>query len=90
MKLDYNEFKESFGAWAEAFKPFIESEKMFKIYERLKSDGEKELILPHSQNTFRAFATSHPERVKVVWFLMDPYSKLYPGRIKMPQATGLT
>jgi len=71
MQLDYNDFAGKFGAWAELFKPFIESKDMFDIYEKIKEDAKKEVILPDSDNTFKVFAKTIPEDIKVVWYLMD-------------------
>jgi len=84
-KLDYNEFVPLLGSWAELFKPFIEGEECFKIYEKLKS--EKEKIVPNSDSTFRAFAESYPDTIKQVWYLMDPYPRRYKD--KSNQATGI-
>jgi uracil-DNA glycosylase len=87
QKLDYEEFVPLLGSWAELFKEFIEGKEMWDIYQKLKEDGKKEVIVPTSENTFRAFGTSHPQNIKSVWYLMDPYPKMYKGRI--PQATGI-
>lgn len=85
--LDFEDFKDKFGAWAEKFKPFIEGEEMYELYQKLKS--EKEIIVPNSDNVFRAFSTTNPESIKVIWFLMDPYPKRYRGHRGLNQATGI-
>lgn len=86
-RLDYNEFAGMFGMWAELFKPFIEGEEMFKIYQRIKEDAKKEKIVPASDCTFRAFAKSNPNNIKSIWYLMDPYPRRYKNRVN--QATGI-
>ncbi len=97
-KLEFEDFRIRFGAWAEMFKPFIESKEMFDIFQKLKEDAwemdaegnllrRKEIICPASGDTFRCFATSNPEHVKVVVYLLDPYPRMYKGKIM--QATGI-
>lgn len=86
-KLDYNDFIPLLGAWAEKFRPFIEGEQMFNIYQKLKKDGSKEIICPDSDKIFRAFSCSSPDDVKSVWYMMDPYAKRYKSGVK--QATGI-
>lgn len=95
-RLNYEKFAPLFGAWAERFRPFIESEAMYNIYQRLKEDarqrkpnGQLDRVLPDPQNVFRAFQVSDPKKVKVVFYLMDPYPRLYPPRYRIPQATGI-
>ncbi len=86
-KLDYSKFEEKFGSWAEKFKPFIEGEKMWDIYQKIKKDSLSDTICPESINTFRAFKTTEPHNLKVIFYLMDPYPRLYSNG-KM-QATGI-
>lgn len=93
MTLNYEEFAGKFGAWADRFKPFIESKEMYDIFQKLKEDAwtpegkRKELICPDSSNTFRAFATTVPDNIRTIWYLMDPYPRRYKGGIM--QATGI-
>lgn len=101
LRLDFNNFKDKFGNWAPKFKPFIEGEEMFKIFETIRKDAfeekidvegnktfvKKEVIVPESKNTFRAFSTTNPIELKVIFYLMDPYPKRYGN--KVPQATGI-
>lgn len=86
-KMCYDEFEGSLGDWAPHFRPFIEGEKMYDIYQRIKKDAERERILPTSDNTYRAFKTTRYGQVKVIFYLMDPYPRVYKGGI--PQATGI-
>lgn len=86
-KLDYEDFAGMFGQWAEIFKPFIESKEMWDIYQRLKTDAQKEIIVPSSDMTFRAFSKTPPDRLKAIFFLMDPYPRRYKNRVN--QATGV-
>lgn len=67
--MEYETFAGLFGPWADMFRPFIEGEEMFKIYQKLKEG--KEIIVPSWDNTYRAFAKTHPDTLKVVWYLMD-------------------
>lgn len=86
-RLQYESFAGLFGLWADRFKPFIESKDMFDIYQKLKTDAKKEIIVPNSDAVFRSFATSNPSNLKVVWYLMDPYPRRYKN--KANQATGI-
>jgi len=87
-KLNYDEFAGMFGGfWAERFRPFIESKEMYDIYRRLKTDSQKEKIVPKSDDVFRAFACTDPNRIRSIWYMMDPYPKRY--RNKAYQATGI-
>lgn len=85
--MDFNEFAPLFGSWADRFKPFIESQEMFNIYQRLKADSQKEKVVPSSENVFRAFQTSSPNNLRVIIYAMDPYAKRYKN--KAYQATGI-
>lgn len=86
--MDFNSFKDDFGAWANKFRPFIESEDMYNIYQRLKSDSlNGEIITPHSDSTFRAFKLTNPELIKVIFYVQDPYPKRYSKTTY--QATGI-
>lgn len=85
-----------FGAWAEKFRPFIESKEMDEIYRKIREDAfierggkmyKKELIVPESQNVFRVFKESVPTNIKSIWYLMDPYPRMYKN--KALQATGI-
>lgn len=87
LRLDFNNFKDKFGNWAPKFKPFIEGEEMFKIFQKIREDAKTEKIVPKSSNTFRAFSTTNPVELKVIFYLADPYPKLYSN--KVPQATGI-
>jgi len=84
-KMDFSDFQPKLGAWAELFKPFIESEEMYNIYQVLKN--EKERIVPNSDNTFRVFSLTKPDEVKVIFILLDPYPRLYYNGKE--QATGV-
>ncbi len=84
-KLIFEDFAPLLGEWADRFRPFIESQEMFDIYQTLKN--EKEVIVPSSDVTFRSFANTSPRNLKSVWFLMDPYPRRYKGGVN--QATGI-
>lgn len=87
-KLDWESFRDQFHeSWWEDMKPAIESEWMFDIYQKLKEDSKKDLILPYSQNVFRSFKITDKNKIKSVWYLMDPYPRRYKDGT--PQATGI-
>ena len=100
-KLDYTTFESKLGEWALKFKPFIESKEMWDIMQTIKSDAfeerkdkdgnkvlvRKEYIVPNSADTFRAFATTRPSDLKVIFYLMDPYPRKYKNGAF--QATGI-
>lgn len=86
-KLNYDDFCGMFGLWGELFMPFIESEEMYDIYQKLKEDAKKEIIVPDSDNVFRAFSCTDPKDIKSIWYMMDPYPKRYRNRAF--QATGI-
>lgn len=92
-KLDFETFKPKLGEWADKFRPFIEGEEMWNIMQKIKSDAfypdgkVKETIVPKSSDTFRAFATTRPSDLKVIFYLMDPYPRKHKdGSL---QATGI-
>jgi len=99
--LEYESFAPKFGEWAPKFKPFIESKEMWDIMQTIKNDAfeerwdkdgrkfliEKDTIVPKSSDTFRAFATTKPSDLKVVFYLMDPYPRKYKDGTF--QATGI-
>lgn len=87
-QLIFEDFAGMFGAWADRFKPFITSEAMFNIYQKLKEDARTHAIFPKSDNTFRSFGRSNPNSVHTVWYLMDPYPGVYYSN-KEPHATGI-
>lgn len=86
-KMNYDTFREPLGEWAEKLKPFIEGEEMWKIYQRIKDDASREQIVPKSTDTFRAFKACRPGDLKVVFYLQDPYPRLYKDGT--PQASGI-
>lgn len=86
-QLDFESFKPKLGEWADKFKPFIENREMWSIMQQIKADSMNDIIVPKSSDTFRAFATTRPSDVKVVFYLMDPYPRKYKtGQL---QATGI-
>lgn len=87
QKLDYEDFKGLLGGWSEQFKPFIEGKEMWDLYQKIKADAKYDMIVPRSEQVFRAFETCRPENLKVIFYLQDPYPRLY--RDKKPQATGI-
>lgn len=86
-KLDFKKFEDKLGLWAPQFKPFIESKEMWDIMQKIHEDRQDETIVPESKNTFRAFATTDPKNIKVIFYLMDPYPRRYKEGVY--QATGI-
>ena len=86
-KLDYSTFETKLGPWADKFRPFIEGEEMWDIYQKIKKDSMSDTICPDSSNTFRAFKTVQPVDLKVIFYLMDPYPRRYSNNLL--QATGI-
>lgn len=85
--IQYDMVKEKFGEWATLFKPFIEGEEMAKIFQTIREDSKMDKVVPRSNNTFRAFSTTKPHDLNVVFYLMDPYPRKY-GNGEY-QATGI-
>jgi uracil DNA glycosylase len=90
----YKAYEAKMGSWAPHFRPFIESDEIDKIYEVLRTDsleGTKKTlgkrVLPYPKDTFRAFSTCDKHNIKVIFYLMDPYPRLYKNG--EPQATGI-
>ena len=98
-KMNYKTFEDPLGEWALQMKPFIEGEEMWELYQKIKNDVQTErkinptfsasypFIVPRSSETFRAFKTCQPKNLKVVFYLQDPYPRLYKDGV--PQACGI-
>lgn len=86
-KMKFETFREPLGLWADKMRPFIEGEKMWDIYQRLKADAKSQKIVPNSTDTYRAFKMCEPRNIKVIFYLQDPYPRLYKSG--EPQATGI-
>jgi uracil DNA glycosylase len=87
QRMNYETFREPLGEWAEKLKPFVEGQEMWDIYQKIKKDAEKERIVPSSKDTFRAFKSCTPGNLKVLFYLQDPYPRLYKDGT--PQASGI-
>ena len=86
-KMNYKTFEEPLGEWAPLLKPYIESEGMWDLYQKIKADAKKDVIVPRSTETFRAFKACSPRNLSVMFFLQDPYPRLYKNGV--PQACGI-
>ncbi len=76
--MDYAEVKDKFGTWADKLKPFIESEKFDKIFDKLQTDSLRgKVICPRSSDTFRAFKECPYENLKCVLIGMSPYHQVH-------------
>lgn len=74
--MNYSKFEQFLGDWGPHLQSFIEGEECDKLYAYLKAEkirGKK--IGPKYENTYRAFKETPFEELKVVFLLMDPYSK---------------
>ena len=87
QKMKYDKFREKFDSWAEKFKPFIEGKEFWDIYQVLKADTQKEMIVPKREETFRAFTECRAGDLRVLFYLQDPYTRLYKDGT--PQACGI-
>lgn len=85
--MNFETFRKPLGGWAEKFRPFIEGEGMLKIYDKLRADSVTDMIVPRVGEVFRAFETCDPNNLKVVFYLQDPYPRLYKDGT--PQACGI-
>lgn len=87
QRMNFETFREPLGGWADKMRPFIEGEDMWQLYQKIKKDAQTERIVPNSTDTFRAFKACSPENLRVLFYLQDPYPRIYKGNI--PQATGI-
>ena len=85
--MNYQTFEEPLGGWAHKMRPFIESKEMWELYQKIKDDAKKDMIVPRSTETFRAFKACDPSELKVIFYLQDPYPRLYKDGT--PQACGI-
>jgi len=89
MVVDINKFESKFKGWWRFMSPFVGSEKMYNIYQKLKDYKNRGItIFPYSNNTFKAFEMCSPKELKVILIGMEPYSGVYSNGL--PQATGLS
>lgn len=84
--MNFETFK-TMGGWADKFRPFIEGEGMLKIYEKLRADRKTDMIVPRVEEVYRAFSACDPKDLKVIFYLQDPYPRLYKDGT--PQACGI-
>jgi uracil-DNA glycosylase len=78
--MQFDSFKEKLGSWAESLRPFIESQECDKIYEYLKRRSQEgKRILPAHKDTFRAFEKTPMDKLRVIFFLQDPYPWVKDG-----------
>lgn len=87
QKMNFQTFEEPLGDWAPKLKPFIEGREMWELYQKIKADATTQRIVPNSKDTFRAFKVCPPHQVRVIFYLQDPYPRLYKDGT--PQATGI-
>lgn len=87
MLLDFNSFEEKLGTWAKKFRPFFESKEMWDIMQKIKEDAKEDTIVPLSKDTFNVFKTTEQRKLKVIFYLQDPYPRMYKGGV--PHATGI-
>lgn len=79
MNLEWEKFKHLFHpSWHVYMKSAIESEWMFKIFEKLKK--EKEIICPSYENVFNSFLIDL-NGVHTILILQEPYAWVKHGKI---------
>lgn len=78
--MDFEFMREKLGSWAGYFKPFIESEKFDKIFDKLQADSSRgKIICPASRDTFRAFKECEYDNLKCILMGMSPYHQVNNG-----------
>jgi len=66
--------KGQLGNWWPLFLPFIESSKWDEIFTNLKMQSQAHrVIIPKYVDTFKSFELVDKDKVKAIFFLMDPY-----------------
>lgn len=76
-KLNKYDFRERMGKWFKWFEPlFNDGDIMEELFMKLKEIGLTKTICPDSKNTFRSFQTMDPEKLKVIFVLLDPYPSI--------------
>src|SRR4051812_42079540 len=73
MKIN-DDLTKKFGTWLSLFKPFIESPAFDSIFTNLKMQSQaNRIILPKSPDVFKSFEYTDKDKLKAIFFLMDPY-----------------
>ncbi len=73
MKIN-DRIKEQLGSWWPLFLPFIESPQWDNIFTNLKMQSQaNRTIIPKNVDVFRSFEYTDKDKLKAVFFLMDPY-----------------
>lgn len=66
--------KEQLGSWWPLFLPFVESPQWDNIFTSLKMQSQAHrTLIPKSDDVFRSFEYTDKDKVKAMFFLMDPY-----------------
>lgn len=87
-KLKIEDFEDKLGLWFDHFKPFLESEKGYNLYAKLRERRDRgNIILPPSKYTFNAFGQTNPNLIKAIIVSEIPYHKV--NKIGIPYADGL-
>jgi len=80
--MNYESFEPYLGTWGPKLKKFIEGPQCDRIYEYLqKRSREGKTILPSWENTFKAFQKTPFDKLKVIFFLQDPYPWIKDGKV---------
>lgn len=76
-KLKWESFEEKLGSFSWYFRDFWEMGGFDPIYKKLKEDsGRGKIIIPDSKDTFRVFSEVEKSKLKVIWYLQDPYATI--------------
>jgi uracil-DNA glycosylase len=74
--------QKQFGTWAPLFKEFIESDKFDSIFTNLKMQKQAgRILIPDSSNVFKSFELTDKDKLKCIFFLMDPYPSFKDGKM---------
>lgn len=78
--MNFDKVKDQFGSWADALRPFIESDKMDKIFSFLKQRSVMgAVVCPHHTDVFRAFRECALDTLRCVVVGQDPYPWIRDG-----------
>lgn len=75
--MDYSKFENQLGDWGPSLRDFIESKECDKLYAFLKAERKREKqFCPDTGNIYRVFRETPPDKLKAVFWLLDPYPRI--------------
>lgn len=83
QRLNWENIKDRFHkSWHRDLKPFMESDKAYKIFQFLKEESSKgKIIAPISKDVFRCFEITSLDNIKTVILGLCPYHNIKNGTI---------